>query len=210
MDSHQREWSLQFLLNSCCDKDSSNWELAWREFLSRYKTFIYKMITHRCINWRVTRLRRQLSDVVNDVVSEVFTILSQSISQYREVENEARFRIWLGTICSRAASRYLKREFFTEMAEPDLEEFQNYIQGLEFDFRWELYESVITRLRSSDSTKKKNIERDINLFQLYIWSDLSQPMILTHPCYSTIGHRVIDNVINRLRESLKNNKNLLS
>ena len=43
----------------------------------------------------------------------------------------------------------------------------------------------------------------INLFQFYVWSDLSQPTIQTHPCYAEIGHRVIDNVVNRLRDSLR-------
>ena len=210
MNSHQGKWALSLLLSYCCDTHSGKREMAWREFLKRYKTYIYRVVTYRCINWRVTRLRRQLSDVVNDVISEVFAILTQSLDQYREVENEKRFRFWLGTICNRATSRYLKREFFSDMAEPDLEEFQNYIQGIESDSRWELYESVVNRLRLSDSAKKKNVERDINLFQFYVWSDLSQPMILTHPCYTTIGPRVIDNVINRLREQIRDEKSLLS
>jgi hypothetical protein len=210
MDSQASKWSLQLLLSNCCDEHNRNREIAWREFLHRYKSFIYRVITHRCLNWRVTRLRRQLSEAVNDVVSEVLTILTQSLNQYREVGDEDRFRFWLGTVCNRATSRYLKREFFSEMAEPDLEEFQNYIEELEFDSRWELYETIINRLRSSDSNRKRNLERDINLFQLYIWSDLSQPMIQSHPCYTSLGHRVIDNVVNRLKEQLKKEKNQLS
>jgi DNA-directed RNA polymerase specialized sigma24 family protein len=187
----------------CLDREHVLYQQAWREFIRRYKTFIYQIINYRCLNWRACRLRRQLSDVVNDIVSEVFIILTRSLDQYRERENEERFRFWLATICNRAAGRYLKSEFFTEMAEPDLEEFRNYLHEMPFDTRWELYESVVVQLRAADSTKKRNLERDINIFQFYIWSDLSQAIIQVHPCYRALGQRVIDNVINRLRRQLK-------
>ena len=202
--------SLSELLINCCDELSPHRESAWREFLKRYKHFIYQVITHRCLGWQVSRLRRQLSDVVNDVVSEVFIILTHSLVQYREVDNEKKFRVWLATVCNRATGRYLKREFFSEIVETDIEEFHNYIHGLEFDSLWELYESVIDQLRSNNSAKKRNLERDINIFQLYIWSDLSQLNIQTHPCYADIGHRVIDNIIHRLRAQLKEDKNNLT
>jgi hypothetical protein len=207
MESSQAEWSLDRLLAICCDRKNAHYEIAWREFLRRYKTFMYQVITHRCIGWRVSRLKRQLSDVVNDVVSEVWAILNRSLDQFQEVSDEKKFRLWLATICNRAAGRYIKREFFDEIAEPDLEEFRNYIHDLAFDSRWEMYENVVQQLRSSGTLKKKNLERDINIFQFYIWSDLSHSMIQTHPCYSEIGHRVIDNVVNRLREQLRNEKN---
>lgn len=199
--------SLSALLHICCDENSPHRESAWREFLKRYKHFIYQVITHRCLGWQVSRLRRQLSDVVNDIVSEVFIILTKSLTQFRELEDEKKFRAWLATVCNRATGRYLKREFVSDLVEPDIEELQNYIEGLEFDSRWELYESVIEQLRSGDSAKKRNLERDINLFQFYIWSDLSQTTIQTHPCYAEIGHRVIDNVVNRLREGLRKKDN---
>lgn len=206
MQSQQKQWPLRQLLAICCDKKNADYQLAWREFLRRYKLFIYQIITHRCINWRVSRLRRQISDVVNDIVSDVLVILNQSLDQYREREDDKRFRLWLGTICNRATGRYLKREFSTEIAEQDPEEFHNYIHGLAFDSRWELYETIVRQLRAAGSLKKQHLERDINIFQFYIWSDLSQCMILTHPCYTEIGHRVIDNVINRLREQLRTDK----
>ena len=203
MESHQVKWSLDRLVSCCSDRNNKDYEQAWRELIKRYKTFIYQIVTHRCIGWRVSRLRRQLSDTVNDVVSEVFVILTRSLSQYKEVEDEKKFRLWLATICNRSAGRFIKREFFTDMADEDMEDFRNYIKEIEFESRWELYESVVIQLRETDSTKKKNLERDINLFQFYIWSDLSQPIILTHPCYETVGHRVIDNVVNRLRKQIQ-------
>ena len=134
------------LLINCCDEGSPQRELAWREFLKRYKNFIYRVITYRCFGWRVSRLSRQLSDVVNDVVSEVFTILTQSLDQYREVDNEKKFRAWLATICNRAASRYLKRSLFLKWLKLILKIFRitfmdlplipagNYMKVLSVDF----------------------------------------------------------------------------
>ena len=82
--------SLSELLINCCDEHSPDRESSWREFLRRYKHFIYQVITYRCLGWQVSRLRRQLSDVVNDVVSEVFIILTKSLAHYREVEDEKK------------------------------------------------------------------------------------------------------------------------
>jgi hypothetical protein len=207
MESHQIKWSLNRLLVCCSDRNNKDYEQAWYEFIKKYKTFIYQVITYRCIRWRVSRLRRQLSDTVNDVVSEVFAILTRSLAQYKEVEDERKFRLWLATICNRTSGRFIKREFFNEIADADLENVHNYIGKIEFEPRWELYESVVILLRETNSAKKINLERDINLFQLYIWSDLSQPIILSHPCYVNLGHRVIDNVVNRLREQIHYKKN---
>lgn len=197
------EFSLAQLITHCSDTNSPQRESAWRQFLKHYKVFIYQAVTRRCLTWRVPRLRRQLSDVVNDIVSEVFIILCKALSDFREVEDEKKFKLWLATISNRAVGRYLQREFFCEMAEPDLEEFRNYIQCLGHDSRWELYENVIEKLLTASGNKKKNLERDINIFLLYTWADLSQPMILSHPCYVDMGHRVIDNVVNRMRDMLK-------
>jgi hypothetical protein len=145
MESHRVEWSLDRLVACCSDRKNKEYEKAWREFIKRYKTYIYQVITYRCTSWRVSRLRRQMSDTVNDVVSEVFTILTRSLGQYKEVEDEKKFRLWLATICNRAAGRFIKREFFTDMADEDLEYFRNYIREIEFESRWELYENVVNQ-----------------------------------------------------------------
>ena len=200
-------YSLAQLIAYCCDSNSPYREAAWREFLKQYKIIIYQYIIRRCLTWQASRLKRQLSDVVNDIVSEVLMILYKSLSTYREVEDEAKFKLWLGTICNRAASRHLRQEFLALLVEPDVEEFNNYIYQLEFESRWELYESVVHHLRGLNIRNRQNIERDINIFQLYTWADLPQSIIESHPCYSNIGHRVVDNVVNRMRDHLRTKKN---
>lgn len=207
MDNSVSSLPLKELLRICTDEHSSHWEAGWREFMTRYKDIIYQQITRRCVSWRVSRLRRQFSDTINDIALQVFEILLKSLSTFREVDNERMFILWLATVCNRATSRYLQREFSDVLTEPDMEEFQNYIRDIGFDERWELYEMIVQQLRGFPGKKKRNLERDINIFLLYTWSDLSQDMILMHPCYKEIGHRVVDNVVNRLREVLRKEKN---
>ena len=203
MTGMKHTFSLKDLTKICSDPKSPYREEAWREFLKIYKIFIYQNVTRYCCNWRIPRLRRQLSDVVNDIVSEIYIILCSTMSSYREVTDEKKFRFWLATICSRTVSRYIQREFSHVMANPDIEEFQDFLFELHRDNRWELYEAIVERLRNSKTGKKRNVERDINIFLLYVWADLNNDMILSHPCYRQLGHRVLDNVVNRMRSLLK-------
>ncbi|MEJ2052541.1 MAG: hypothetical protein P8X42_01360 [Calditrichaceae bacterium] len=187
----------------CTSQESARRESGWREFLDRYKAGIYNSITKRCLNWNVPRLRSQLSDVVNDIASEVFTILFKSLEQYQELENEQKFIAWLNTICNRAASHYLRRQFLEYMSDVDPSEMHSLLGDLSVDNRWEIYDNTVSRLRELNGGKKRNLERDINIFHLYVWSDFSDEMIQFNPCYKDIGHRVVDNVVNRMRNQLK-------
>ena len=167
---------------------------------------IYQSVTRRCLDWKVSRLKRQLSDTVNDIVSEVFVILYHSLADYRETQDEKKFLFWLHTICNRAASRYLTQHFIFEMADADWSDMNHEILSIPSDARWELYESIISTLRSRSGPQKRCRERDIHIFQLYVWMDCSTESILQHPCLSDLGHRVVDNVVNRLRDSLRSKK----
>lgn len=190
------------LIRHCTDQNSKRYQPAWQEFLNRYKMAVYNAVTKRCVSWNVPRLRRQLSEVVNDISAEVFIILYKSLVTFREVQNEAKFIVWLTTICNREASRYLQRYFLQTLTDFDIDKFQDLIGAINFDNRWELYEFTVKKMRRQHSKGKKNLERDMNIFLLYIWSDFSDKMVLTHPCYGELGHRVIDNVINRMRAYL--------
>ncbi len=198
--------SLREIINYISERNSGNYELGWLEFTKRYKNSIYQVVTRRVLSWNVPRLRRQLSDVVNDIVSEIFIILIKSIPTYREVDNEKQFLYWLTTVCNRATSHYLKKQFISTVTDFEIEDVREYFKVLQFDTRWELYESIVNQIRNMSGKNKRNLERDIGIFTLYTVSDFSQEMILHNPCFKDMGHRVIDNVVNRFRESLKNDK----
>ena len=195
--------SLKDILKNISKTNSENYEQCWRDFTKKYKNFIYQVVTRRVLSWNVPRLRNQLSDVVNDIVAEVFIILIKSISTYREIDNEKKFLFWLSTVCNRAASHFLKKQFISTMTDQEIVEVQEYYKVLQTDVRWELYETIVKDLRESSGKSKRNIERDITLFNLYTISDFSPQMIEFTPCFDSIGHRVVDNVVNRARETLK-------
>jgi hypothetical protein len=195
--------SLSELIEICQNPGSVYWESGWRDFLNRYKFGIYNSITKRCLGWNVPRLRNQLSDVVNDIASDVFIILCKSLGKFHEVENEQKFIVWLNTICNRAASHYLRKQFIELMSEVDPSEMHDIIGSINVDYWWEIYDHTVMILRESNG-KKRNLERDINIFHLYTWSDFSENMILFIPCFRDMGHRVVDNVVNRMRNQLKN------
>lgn len=203
MEQSYSSLSLKELLLYCSDASPGKREAGWREFIRRYKQPIYYHVTRRCRSWNVSRLKRQLSETVNDIISEVYSILFKSLQEFREVDDERKFQFWLITICNRAAGRYLQRQYLSFMADPDVDDYTDFIGGLKFDTRWELYETYVSKIRQMASSKKRNIERDINIFFFYTWADLSQSMILNHPCFHDLGHRVLDNVVNRIRTSLK-------
>ena len=191
------------LIQHCTNQGSQQYQQAWHEFIARYKTAVYSAITKRCLSWNAPRLRRQLSDVVNDISAEVFVILYKSLATFKETENERKFIIWLTTISNRAVSHYMQRYFLQTLSDFDITEFQDLMGGVNFDSRWELYEFTVKKMRAQKSVKKKNLERDINIFLMYIWSDFSDKMVLTNPCYQQLGHRVIDNVVGRMRSYLE-------
>jgi len=195
--------TLKEILEHISDNNSDYYEQSWRKFTKQYKDFIYQVVTRRVLSWNVPRLRNQLSDVVNDIVAEIFIILLKSISSYREIDDEKKFLYWLTTVCNRAASHFLKKQFISTMIDNEIEDLQKYYKVLQNDVRWELYESIVRDLRESSGKSKRNLERDISLFNLYTISDFSHQMIEFTPCFDNIGHRVVDNVVNRTRDILK-------
>jgi len=195
--------TLREILKHISEANSVYYEQSWRKFTKQYKDFIYQVVTRRVLSWNVPRLRNQLSDVVNDIVAEIFIILLKSISSYREIDDEKKFLYWLTTVCNRAASHFLKKQFISTMIDNEIEDLQKYYKVLQNDVRWELYESIVRDLRESSGKSKRNLERDISLFNLYTISDFSHQMIEFTPCFDNIGHRVVDNVVNRTRDILK-------
>lgn len=89
------------------------------------------------------------------------------------------------------------------MSEVDPSEMFDIIGGIDIDCQWEMYDHTVRQLRQSNG-KKRNLERDINIFHLYTMADFSEDMILSIPCFKDMGHRVVDNVVNRIRKILKN------
>ena len=201
----QKEFTVRELIEHCSDRRSPLHSQGWSQFLDRYKTYIYASVKRRAYEWNAPRLRRQIDDVVGDVVTNVIGILCDQdfkvLKNFRAKESEAAFRWYLQLICRNETGHYLKRYFPLATEDGSVEEslaaMRQFVDGMEEDTRAELYEELVDCFRNYKASKG-NYERDIHLFMLYRMADLDQEMIALSPCLQ-IGHRVVDNAANRMK-----------
>ncbi|NIV95797.1 hypothetical protein GWN42_24135 [candidate division KSB1 bacterium] len=179
--------------------------------MKRYKNYMYKVILNRCVRFKHPRVKQQLSETVNDIFMEVIAKLTNDackiLKDIRKRDSENAFLAWLGVICNRTAYTQLKKITVEPIFNDDLEDFKNFISQPEPIIRCQLYEDFVKVLRSCD-VSKHDPERDIHVFKLYIWAGFSKEMIQAIPCFSMLGDRVVDNVIHRMRDYLRENRAL--
>ncbi len=198
------QFSFRKMMECCTERNSGCWDSGWGEFYRRYNDLIYRFVAKRCYNWKSERLKRQLWDVVDDAVAEVYKILINKLGNYNDFDNEQNFPAWLATICNRAASSVIQQFLKELFIDGELDDLQHYIRAFEMDAQFELYEQLVSELRSFQKGHKPNIERDINIFYLYAWADLPGPAVLLHPCLQDIEkEHLIEVVVSRMRNSLK-------
>ncbi|MFZ5516559.1 MAG: hypothetical protein ACOY90_07955 [Candidatus Zhuqueibacterota bacterium] len=206
MNQNDPTFSFQQLIDDCSHPDSADYEHAWRQFIERYKLFIYNHVARSCRKWNVPRLNIQYSETVNDIFSEVIMVLCnnacKALKDFRARDNEKMFLSWLATICSRSTGRFIQSHFTRVLSETEIDTFIEYLIDLDFDTRWELYEAIVARLRSASGAKKRNLERDVHVFLLYVWADFSAPMQKNHPCLKSMEPHAVDVVVNRIRQQL--------
>jgi len=195
------------LLEYCTTPHSQYWNEAWQIFIKRYKLLVYKIVSQRCKAWKVDRLDKQLSDVVNDIVSKVFLELIKNdyklLKRYNSGDNENQFIAYLVTISDRTAKQYILRFFKHSFSILENENMQNYIGFMDPDYSWEFYEMIVDNFRESAGLRKKNLERDIHLFMMFASDELSIKMIRQQKFYQCISKQVMNNVIHRMRHILK-------
>jgi len=210
MEKDLNNINLNDLIELCCATHESYRDQAWMVFIKRYKMYIYNKTYSVCRSWNVQRLKGNLSDTVNDIVSEVYAQLvvndCRALQSFLNRDNERMFLSWLGVICSRCVDRYVRKKYNESLSLNDFDLVEKYVGSLNFDKRWELYEFYIQKFRDSSKTTRKNLERDINIFNLYTWGDFDSRMIKLHPCLNTLGPRVVDVVVNRMRNYLRNER----
>jgi len=205
--------SLSELLDCCSDSSSLCWDCGWKEFLRRYSRFIYSKVAQRCASWRSSRVQRQLSDLVNEIVDAVLANLykndCQALRHFTAHDNERMFLAWLATICVRTTNRRLRALIRDQLIDDNLPEVADSLSGADVHVRWELYEMVVDELRNYPKRKTDNLERNIHLFQLYVLGEFSEPMIQCHPFIYDLGSRTVSNVVTRFREYLREQRNFL-
>jgi hypothetical protein len=208
--------TLRQLLEHCSYPDSPYWEFAWVKFINRFRKFIEDKVNYRCSCWNVPRLQRQYSEIVNDIVAEILHNLCKNdcraLRNFRARDNERTFLSWLGTICYHTCDTIISKEFNRSTMENDIQDVFECIgvDGVELDTSWELYQDVVQVLRSAAGKNMKKRERDIRIFTLYFWDGFSLDMFRKHPSFKNLGPRVIDNVVYRLRNALRNHRTAIA
>ncbi len=208
-------FSFEELLTHCGDVSSCYWQIAWAEFENRYDRFIYKKIAERCAAMRPPRLCLQFSATVEDILSEMkVTLLKhdcRALRNFRGKHSETIFLAWLKQIAHRTTRAYLQRnykEYFSETETMSLDFVHCADQQNEGQARREAFQEIVASLRSLAACNARNTERDINIFLLYTLSEFNADMFMSHPLFKRIGHRVVDNVVNRTRDRLAQSSDL--
>ena len=198
--------SIKNLLQYCTSNRSPLYQDAWKEFFKRYKEKIYQIILYRCKSWHSAKLNNQLKDIVNDIVSEVFIVLPTALTNFKNINDERSFLAFLGTICNRTVSRYLKKHCYEFVLDDEAMKKTELNTELSLDNRWELFDFISVSLMSK-SSQKRNASRDLCLFLLFTWANFSIKEINRLSCFQNINYKIVDNVVSRGRKSLKEKYN---
>lgn len=201
--------TLRQLLDCCSSPSSPQWEIAWHILISRFEGFIYNKAYSRCLNWHIPRLCRQFSEVVNDVNGEVLYKLCKNqckaLQDFRKRDSERAFLSWLGKICDNACDNIIAKEFKNSLMENNIQDIYEAIGGTHMDTSWELREDIERILHLSETSKMKNRKRDITIFTLFVWGGFSAKMIQKHLALEKLGHRVVNNIVHRMKGELRAN-----
>ncbi len=206
MPHSDEKLSLEELLEHCSDQTSGKREYAWRQLLSIYKQYMYKAISSRCLGFRLESVRRNMQTICDEVIDEVVYTLCRNdckvLKSFRHRDKEKVFRTWLARVCNTCAWIHVQRNYITPIYYRPLDEIRPALLSINPDELSELYEEHVTVLRTCRE-HAGNIERDINIFKLYVWEDFTMDMLRTIPCYRDLGGRVVDDVVHRLRTCLR-------
>ncbi|MCG8604589.1 hypothetical protein MJD09_06250 [bacterium] len=210
MGTHSQGVSLRQLLDQCSDPADPYFQSGWGEFYRRFHALIHYQVKINCHKWNAKRLDLQIAETVRDIEAEVYVILSRNnchnLKNYSFRDDERRFHAWLKRICETTTSYFLKKYFRQLFEKTDVQDFIFYLSGVEDEVSWEYYEMITEVCRQSSS--RKNLERDLNIFFMNVFADLSEPMIRSHPCFADLGGRVVELAVFRVREALRKNPDL--
>lgn len=197
------DFSLEDLIKACTDPSSPLFDRAWHTFIKKYKNYIYKVIYNRFKTWHQNHLPYDLSERVNDIANDVFLLLSRNngraLAQFNATHSEKAFRGYLATISDRMARRALqKSNLFTSLDESR----QLKDQSMSQESKWQIFDYLVATFRAKAGKQERHPERNILLFNLYTLDDYTKEMIAQAPVFHGMGHRVVDNVVGRLRDKL--------
>jgi hypothetical protein len=198
-----KKFQLKEFLEICTNCSSKSLDHASRLFINNYKNYIYKIVYKRCSSWYQEQLPPEFSEIVNDIVNDVFFLLfkndAKALRQFKAKHSEKAFRVYLATISDRMAKRTLQKKS-CHAALNELPEIKD--EGFSQNTRWQIYDYIVAILRLRAGKQERFIERNILLFNMYTMEDFTKDMLQAAPVFHNLGYRVVDNVVGRSREKL--------
>jgi len=206
--------SFEELFAHLINPSSPRHQFAWREFMRRYEKILENTIAWRCYNWNSKALKKQISDVIDTVKSAVLLILCKDdfrvLKNFRHKDNERRFIAYLRMIATHDTGRHLKKNFPRELIpEEELSGGENEdnlldtLRGMDEQARWEIYEHVVAHFYEGSKKSRGNLDRDIQMFWLYLWAELDNQMIVSIPCLRGMDAHNVDVVVSRMKKILR-------
>lgn len=199
-----KNMSLEELLDTCENRTSPNFESAWTELIHRYKKYIAAIVNSEYKNWTKGRTNVDLSEITNDIISNVFLTLynrdCEVLKRFKARNNEKVFRGYLATIAKWLSFRTLQKYIKNSIVFSD----ENNEATSEQDntFSWQIFDHMVCIIRRNSTKNQKFTERDILIFNLYMLEGFSPKMIETNPLFKDIGGRVVDNAVTRCKNKL--------
>jgi hypothetical protein len=202
------------LFDHLINSSSSRHQSAWLEFMRRYEKILENTIAWRCYNWNSKALKKQISDVIDTVKSGVLLILCRNdfraLKNFRHKDNEKKFVSYLRMIATNDTGRYLKKNFprgvITEEELSGGENEDNLLdtlRGMDDEARWEIYEHIVAHFYTDSKRTRGNLDRDIQMFWLYLWAELDNQMIVSIPCLRGMDPHNVDVVVSRMKNILR-------
>ncbi len=214
----KEEFSLEQLINFCCDARSPYNARAWTVLLERYQNYIYKIISKKCKFANIDQIDLNFSDTVNEIYHEVIIRLCKddckALREFKHKDKERVFLSWLARIANHTAFYFIMKNYIKQVQTSDIEVVQKYISSVSSEVNSQVYEDVVRLLNKPEkksNRKKININaRDINIFTMTMWQGFNLKMLQTIPCLQHITERIVANACYRSREKLFKNRDLLN
>lgn len=188
---------LKQLLKICVDPTNKNYQHGWYEFDRRYR----KVISGKILS--ITKNQETIKDATQIVMQRLMTNDFRALKNFRAKESEPTFKGWLAVV-SRTAVFALLKSSKEEELDPNVPE-----RPSEPSRENGTHEKFINSLRQALNLTQKsdyNTERDILIFRLRKLNEFKAKEVAQIPLLN-IDAGNVDNVVSRLLNELKKNKN---
>ena len=190
---------LKQLLKICIDPTNKNYQHGWYEFDHRYR----KVILGKILN--ITKNQDTVKDVAQMVMQRLMINDFRALKNFRAKESEPTFKAWLGVVSRITAFAFLKSSQEVELDPKFL------VSPSESSRENGTHEKFTKSLRQSLNLTQKsdyNTERDILIFRLRKLNEFKAKEVAQIPLLN-IDAGNVDNVVSRLLNELKKNKDNL-